>query len=300
MNDSSAHYSRASSRLPRSCLVVPASDSRKVSKALASAADEIVLDLEDAVAPDAKVAAREVVLKALGTDHGKQLAIRINQVGTPWCHWDVLDVAGAASSPITLVVPKVDSAQDAAFIDRLVRGALAEKGGNGPQITIDVLLESAAALSNIKSILTATGMMRAAIIGYADLGADLGRAGGEDPTLWDAVRHNVVVAARAAGCGLIDGPWLATSADDAFVADRERARAFGFDGTWVIHPAQVDVATRLFTPSTEEVSWARRVLSALGEAVTNGRGAVAVDGQMIDEAVAVRARSVLDRAGSTP
>src|SRR6478736_1935320 len=230
--------------IPRCALVVPASHPRMVARALASGADEVVLDLEDAVAPEAKDAARAAVVEVLEGDAAPSLAVRINQVGTPWCHRDVLAVADARARDgraVTLVVPKVESAAD---------------------------------------------------VGFADLAADLGRDPGADPTLWDVVRHQVVVAARAAGRAVIDGPWLGTAADDAFTRDRERARALGFDGTWVIHPAQVEAATLTYSPSAEQLDWAERIVSALEHSVAGGAGAVALDGQMLDEAVAVRARAV--------
>lgn len=283
---------------PRSCLVVPASDSRKVTKALRTAADEVVLDLEDAVVPAAKDAARASVAQVLGVVSARPLAIRVNRIGTRWCLDDVLtSVAAASSTRLTLVVPKVESAVDVGFVDRLVRGALAERSADPVQVRLDVLVESAAALRDLHAIVEGSDLVRAVVIGYADLCADLGRDADGDPTLWDAVRHQVVAAARAAGRAVLDGPWLSTAADAAFTRDRERARAFGFDGTWVIHPAQLAEATRIFSPSAEEVAWARRVLSALDASVSGGAGAVALEGQMLDEAVAIRARSVLARAG---
>lgn len=283
--------------LPRTCLVVPAADARKVVKALQTSADEVVLDLEDAVAPPAKPAARAAVVEILRAAPEKRLAIRINQIGTPWCHRDVLDVvAAAACAGVTVVVPKVESSADVAFVDRLVRGAIAEHDAASPDVRIDVLIESAAALRDLHAIAGASDMVRAIVVGYADLGADLGRGAGDDPTMWDTVRHDVVAAARAAGRAVIDGPWLGVAADESFTRDRARARAFGFDGTWVIHPSQVAESTRIFSPSADEVAWARRVIDALDDAVSRGSGAIALEGQMIDEAVAVRARSVLARA----
>ena len=285
---------------PRCCLVVPASDSRKVAKALASPADEIVLDLEDAVAPDAKEAARIAAAAVLRTRPDRPVAVRINQIGTGWCHHDLLALVEAAPPRgVTLVIPKVESAADVGFVDRLVRGALAERAAERPPVALDVLVETAAALRDLDGILAASDLVRAVVVGYADLAADLGRGTGGDPSLWDAVRHQVVAAARAAGTGAVDGPWLSTAADEAFTRDRARGRAFGFDGTWVIHPAQVGEATRLFTPSTDEVVWAERVVATLEASVAAGAGAVALDGQMLDEAVAVRARRVLARAGGT-
>ncbi|WP_211754709.1 HpcH/HpaI aldolase/citrate lyase family protein [Nocardioides gansuensis] len=285
--------------IPRSCLVVPGSDSRKMAKALSTAADEVVLDLEDAVAPAAKDEGRASVVDALGSRHHKRLAVRINQIGTPWCHRDVLGVVSAAPSRgVTLVVPKVQSVADVGFVDRLVRGVLAQHPARAPEVRLDVLVESAAALRDLHAIVAASELVRAVVVGYADLGADLGRDAAGDPALWDAVRHQVVAAARAAGRAVIDGPWLGTAADAAFTRDRERARALGFDGTWVIHPDQVSEATRVFTPLAEEVAWAQRVVTTLEASVAGGAGAVALDGQMLDEAVAVRARSVLARAES--
>ena len=280
--------------IPRCALVVPASHPRMVAKALASGADEVVLDLEDAVAPEAKDAARAAVVEVLEGDAAPSLAVRINQVGTPWCHRDVLAVADALARDgrsVTLVVPKVESAADVGFVERLLRGA-----APGARVQVDVLVESAPALRDLDAIVSASSLVRAVVVGYADLAADLGRDPGADPTLWDVVRHQVVVAARAAGRAVIDGPWLGTAADDAFTRDRERARALGFDGTWVIHPAQVEAATLTYSPSAEQLDWAERIVSALEHSVAGGAGAVALDGQMLDEAVAVRARAVLARA----
>ena len=287
--------------VPRACLVVPASDPRKVAKALGSAADEIVLDLEDAVAPSAKDGARASAAEAVSGASNKALAVRINQIGTSWCHQDVLAMVAAAASSrrLTLVIPKVESAADVGFVDRLVRGALAARSTDLPEVSLDVLIESAPALRDLDAVLTASRLVRAAVVGYADLGADLGRDVGDDPTLWDGVRHQLVAAARAAGRVALDGPFLSTAADATFLRDRERARAFGFDGTWVIHPAQIAEAVRVFSPSPDELSWARRVLAALDVSVAGGAGAVALEGQMLDEAVAVRARSVLSKAAET-
>lgn len=282
--------------LPRVCLVVPASDRRKMAKAFATEADEVVVDLEDAVAPAAKQAARANVVELLVEVPDRALAVRVNEIGSAWCHSDVLDVSCAVLDKVTLVIPKVNSAADVGFIDRLVNGALAGRSGRLPDIRMDVLIETAAALRNIDDILSASDRVRAVVVGYGDLGADLGIDFATNPPAADAVRHQIVAAARASKRGLVDGPWLAIAADDAFTLDRERSRSFGFDGCWVIHPAQVPAATRIFTPSAAEVAWAHRVVTALEGAIAKNAGAIALDGQMLDEAVAKRARSVLARA----
>jgi citrate lyase subunit beta / citryl-CoA lyase len=287
---------------PRACLVVPASDARKVEKALAFDVDEVVLDLEDAVAADAKSSARSRVCEVLATPRSRSgsLAVRVNPAGSAWGHRDVLDVVAATAGPVTLVVPKVDSSDDLAFVDRLVRGARAERATAGsppPEVRVDALVESAASLRGLDRIVACTDLLRALVVGYADLAADLGRDANDDHASWDAVRSQVVSAARAGRRQVIDGPWLSVAADQAFVADKQRARAHGFDGTWVIHPAQVAEAARVFSPTPEQVEWATRVVEALDRAAAQGSGAVALDGQMLDEALGVRARAVLAQAG---
>jgi citrate lyase subunit beta / citryl-CoA lyase len=285
---------------PRVCLVVPASDRRKVDKALALDVDEVVLDLEDAVAADAKNAARAQVCEVLAGQgpRPRSLAVRVNPAGSAWGHRDVLDVVAATSAPLTLVVPKVDSPGDLAFMDRLVRGARAERAAHpAPEVRVDALVESAASLRGLDRIVACTDLLRALVVGYADLAADLGRDANDDHASWDAVRSQVVSAARAGRRQVIDGPWLSVAADQAFVADKQRARAHGFDGTWVIHPAQVAEAARVFSPTPEQVEWATRVVEALDRAAAQGSGAVALDGRMLDEALGVRARAVLAQAG---
>jgi citrate lyase subunit beta / citryl-CoA lyase len=273
-----------------------------VDKALALDVDEVVLDLEDAVAADAKNAARAQVCEVLAGQgpRPRSLAVRVNPAGSAWGHRDVLDVVAATSAPLTLVVPKVDSPGDLAFVERLVRGARAERaaaGGVPPEVRVDALVESAASLRALDGIVASTDLLRALVVGYADLAADLGRDPGDDAAPWDAVRSQVVSAARAGRRQVIDGPWLSVAVDEAFVADKQRARGHGFDGTWVIHPAQVAEATRMFSPTPEQVEWARRVVDTLDRAVAQGSGAVALDGQMLDEALGVRARAVLAQAG---
>ncbi|MEU1183940.1 CoA ester lyase [Streptomyces sp. NPDC005820] len=287
---------------PRSCLVVPATDERKMAKALSSIADEVVLDLEDSVEPDSKARARERAAEVIARNGPRRglprLAVRVNQVGTAWCHLDLLAAVGAARGPLTVVVPKVESASHLGFVSHLVSGALAaEDTSPRPDIRLDALVESAAGLRNLDEVLALGDPLRAVVIGYADLGADLGcdlgttSAGAE--AVRAAVRSRVLTAARAAGRLLLDGPWLSVTADDDFVTNRRQAREQGFDGSWAIHPAQLQVINDLFTPSTDELLWARRVLDSLAAAASSGAGAVALDGQMLDEAIAVRARRVL-------
>ena len=299
------HASPAVASAPRTCLVVPATDDRKIAKALASTADEVVLDLEDAVEPASKARAREraaaVIAQHAMLDGSSRLAVRVNPVGTPWCHLDVLAAAEASAGALTLIVPKVEHPSQMAFVDHLLTGALAgrQQPSPHPGIGLDALVESAAGLRALDAILASSNRLRALIIGYADLGSDLGCDFGASPGAQEvraSVRSNTLLAARAAGRFMIDGPWLSVVIDDDFVADRRKASEQGFDGSWAIHPAQLETINELFSPSSEHLIWARRVLDALASAAAAGAGAAALDGQMLDEAIAVRARRALERA----
>jgi citrate lyase subunit beta/citryl-CoA lyase len=272
----------------RACLSVPGSDPGKLAKAGSLGADEVVVDLEDSVAPARKDAARENLRKLSG-----QVTVRVNATGTPWCHLDVIACAqsGAVRS---IVVPKVESAGDLAFVDRLLDGAEAAAGG-GTRIGVQALIETPAGLARLPEIAAASRRLEALILGYADLNASLGRpAESTDvPDIWIPAQHAVLVAARTHGLAAIDGPYLRVEDDESFRASARHARAFGFDGKWAIHPRQLAFLVETFTPAPAEVDHARAVLAAL-----DGSGGVAaLDGQMLDEAIAVSARSVLARAG---
>ncbi|GII23301.1 HpcH/HpaI aldolase/citrate lyase family protein [Planosporangium mesophilum] len=283
----------------RSCLSVPASDHRKLSKAWTSGADELVWDLEDAVAPAHKDEARRAVLAALreAGRHGARIAIRVNAPRTKWCHRDLQELAASPVPPSSIVVPKVESAGDLAFVDRLLDGVRAEAGTNAP-IGVQALIESASGVANLREIATATPRLESLILGYADLAASLGRSGATagEPASWLAIQDAVLVAARTNELQAIDGPYLGVDTGSDFAAAVGHARDLGFDGKWAIHPRQVAAVNEAFSPTEEELDWAAAVLDAL-----SGAGAVALDGQMLDEAVAVRARRLLARkVGARP
>jgi citrate lyase subunit beta/citryl-CoA lyase len=271
----------------RACLVVPAAPASKLEKGRVLEADEVVVDLEDAVVPAEKDGAREAVVAALALDWAAEsVAVRVNAIGTPWCHLDIAALAGVAD---TIVLPKVESAGDLAFADRLLDGA----GGEGTRIL--ALIENAAGLQAAGEIARASGRLDGLILGYADLAASLGRGQGE-PGDWRFAQDAVLVAARAAGIAAIDGPYLGIRDDDGFRAQVAHARALGFDGKWAIHPAQLGALRDAFTPTDEEVQDARETLAALERAAADGAGAVAAGDRMLDEALAVSARRILARA----
>ncbi|WP_068157540.1 HpcH/HpaI aldolase/citrate lyase family protein [Rhodococcus phenolicus] len=274
----------------RAALVAPGSDERKASKALASAADEVVLDLEDAVTPAQKDAARDLVAP-LVREHGRRrtVSVRINGRGTPWFEDDLRACAGLGDALASIVIPKVESAADLAEADRIL--------GASSSAVVQALIETPAGVQRIDEIVTGP-RVAGVIIGYADLGAALGRSRAAAPEHWIHVQDRVLHAARAAGVQAIDGPFLGIADDEAFRHSARWISDLGFDGKWVIHPAQIDSAAAAFTPTDEQAEAARQVLAALEEAEARGAGAAQLDGQMLDEAVAVAARRTLSKIGS--
>jgi len=287
----------------RSCLSVPGSSASMLAKAPQRGADEVIIDLEDAVAASAKDEARATVVAALQEPayEGVRTAVRVNAPRTPWCHADIVALASLAPGPGSIIVPKVESAGDLGFVDRLLDGVEAGAGTGAAPLRVQALIETAAGVARLDEIARASPRLDALILGYADLSASLGRAAGAGAELdsWRAIQDAVLVAARAHDVAAVDGPYLGIAVDDGFTAAAERARDMGFDGKWAIHPAQVAALNELFTPSQEEVEHARAVIAALEEAESaGGAGAVALDGQMLDEAVRVAALRVLARAGA--
>jgi citrate lyase subunit beta/citryl-CoA lyase len=276
----------------RSCLSVPGSSERKLAKAAELAADEVVIDLEDAVAVGAKDEARAAVVAALGDWAGPRVAVRVNGPGTPWCHLDIAAVGALGDMPASIVVPKVESPGDLAFVDRLLAGVEAGAGRERP-LRVQALIETAAGLAHVHEIAAASSRLDALILGYADLAASLG--GARDLDAWLPAQHELLVAARANGLQAIDGPYLGVAADEGFHAAAARARDLGFDGKWAIHPSQVDALNEAFTPDEAEVARARAIVAALESAQ---EGAVTLDGEMLDEAVRAAALRVLARAGA--
>jgi citrate lyase subunit beta/citryl-CoA lyase len=272
-----------------------------LAKAPSVGADELVLDLEDAVAAAAKDEARARVVDALasGAFGGATVSVRVNASRTPWCHSDLIALAGAEQAA-AVVVPKVEAPADLMFVDRLLDGAEAAAGRERP-LRVQALIETASGVARAPEIAAASPRLDSLILGYADLAVSLGRtrAAAADPGSWRAVQDAVLVAARHCGLQAIDGPYLGTAADAAFRAAATDARDLGFDGKWAIHPSQVAELNAIFTPTDEELERARKVIAALDHAEAHGgHGAVALDGEMLDEALRAAAQRVLARAGA--
>lgn len=273
----------------RCALSVPGSEPAKVAKALASDADEVVVDLEDAVPLDAKEHARATVDQLVARDRGA-IAVRVNAPGTPW-HAD--DLAACARNPAvaSVVMPKVESAE---VVQAAVAHLEAAERDREP-VTVQALIESPAALTHVTAIAASSPRLASLIIGYADLSASLGR---RLDASWQFARDLVLLAARTAGVQAIDGPHLTVADDAGFAAAVAEADALGFDGKWVIHPRQVARVIDGFTPDPDEVAEAREILRVMEEATAAGAGAVSWRGRMLDEALVVAARRVVGRAES--
>jgi citrate lyase subunit beta / citryl-CoA lyase len=252
-------------------------------------ADELVLDLEDAVVAGEKARARDAVVAFLAehADQAPRIAVRTNQPRSAWCHLDLIALASSSVPPASVIVPKVDEPEDVGFVERLLDGVRAELGG--PPIGIQALVESARGLEVVGRIARSSRSLIGLIVGYADLGAELKRRphspNAQGPE-WDPVRHQILLGARAAGLQAIDGPYLGLELDADFRAAVARARELGFDGKWAIHPKQLPVIEAAFKPTDEELERARRVLQALALSEREDHaGATATSGEMLDEAV---------------
>ncbi|HSZ52478.1 MAG TPA: CoA ester lyase [Caulobacteraceae bacterium] len=279
-------------RLRRSQLSVPGISEKMIAKAAASDADHVFLDLEDAVAPSAKPAARKTIVAALNTlDWGRKVrCVRINDVTTPWCFEDVIEVVEGAGAKIdTIMLTKALRAADVQFVDLLL-GQLEAKLKLERRIGLEVLIEEAAGLQNVESIAAASPRLEALIFGMGDYSASQQmnlRGWGSDGYPGDIFhypRFRIAMAARAAGLDPVDGPFANFRNEEAYRREARYAHMLGFVGKWAIHPAQIAPALEIFSPPAEEVSRARELAAAYDKALAEGVGSVNVNGTMVDAA----------------
>jgi malyl-CoA/(S)-citramalyl-CoA lyase len=296
----------AHQRLQRSELAVPASRPEMFAKALKSDADYVFLDLEDAVAPAEKVAARAHAIAGL-RDHdwqsrGKTVSLRINGLDTHYMYRDVIEVVEAAGDRLdTILIPKVGVPADVYMVDALLTQIEEAKGFDQP-IGLEVLIETALGMANVEAIAQSSPRLEAMHFGVADYAASV-RArtvsiGGLNPDYpgdqWHAAISRMVVACRAYGLRAIDGPFGDFKDPDGYRSACRRGAALGVEGKWAIHPDQIALANELFTPTDTEVDRARRILTAIDEAAARGLGAAQLDGKMIDAASARLAQNVVN------
>jgi citrate lyase subunit beta / citryl-CoA lyase len=294
----------------RSLLAVPASNRRMVEKALASEADAVFLDLEDAVAPERKADAREDVARALRELDwgGRPTLFRVNAIDTRWFYRDVVEVVEAAGAALdAILVPKVDRPEDLHAVAVLLDGIELETDLPPGKIALEAQVETAEGLTNIDAVARSTGRLGALHFGPGDFAASLGmpQTSLGTPDEWDEAypghrfgyaMQRIVVAARAASLRAVDGPVADHRDEEGLRAACRLARALGFDGKWCIHPAQVPIVNEVFSPTEGEVAWARKVVEAYERANAEGSGAVSVDGQMVDAASIKMALNTLDLA----
>src|SRR5215510_1824163 len=252
----------ATPRARRAELATPASSEKMTEKAARSGADLVFLDLEDACAPIAKEGARGIAVRALTElDWGRTVrAVRINGLETPWCHGDIIEVVtGARDALDVLIVPKARTARDVWWVDVLLT-QLETKLGMRKRIGLEVLVEESEGLADAVEIARSSPRLEAIIFGAGDLSASQ-RArvdGNFDPVseypgdFWHFARCQIVTAARLAGIDAIDAPYPAYQDPEGYERSAEHAAALGFDGKWAIHPSQIPIANRVFSPTAEE------------------------------------------------
>lgn len=281
-------------RLRRSQLSAPGVSEKMIAKAAASEADHVFLDLEDAVAPSAKAGARKTIVDALNRlDWGRKTrCVRINDVTTPWCHDDVIEVVeGAGARLDTLMLTKATSAGDVRFLDLLLTQLEAKLGLEPGRIGIEVLIEDARGLQRVEEIAAASPRLECLVLGMGDYSAsqqmklkEIGSGEGYPGDVFHYARFRVAMAARAAGLDPVDGPYANFRDETGFRAEAERAAMLGMAGKWAIHPAQIAPALEIFSPTAEEVARARKLKAAYEAALAQGVGSVSVDGAMVDAA----------------
>ena len=312
---------QAPARLNRSELAVPGSNPKLFEKAAKSAADVIFLDLEDAVAPDDKAQARKNIIQAIGdVDWGnKSLAVRINGLDTHYMYRDIVDVLEQASDRLDLImIPKVGTAADVYAVDMLCTQIESGKGRK-KRVGFEMIIETALGMQNIHEIAAASPRSESLHFGVADYAAST-RArttgiGGANPDyavltdaneqgardshwgdMWHYAISRMVVAARANGLRPVDGPFGNFSDAEGYRSAARRAAVLGCEGKWAIHPSQIALGNEVFSPSDKDVDQARRIIAAMKQAESEGKGAVSLDGRLIDYASIRQAEVLVSKA----
>ena len=310
-------------RLQRSELAVPASNPTMIDKAADGSADYVFLDLEDAIAPNEKVQARKNAIQALNDidwrAKGKTVSVRINGLDTHFMYRDVVDVVEQAGERLDLImIPKVGTAADVYAVDMMVT-QIEDAKGYKKRIGFEHIIETALGMQNVTEIAGASKRNESLHFGVADYAAST-RArttiiGGVNPDysvltdkledgsravhwgdMWHYALARMVVAARANGLRPVDGPFGDFSDPDGYRAAAKRAAVLGCEGKWAIHPSQITLANEVMSPSDAEVTRAQRILEAMAQAAAEGKGAVSLDGRLIDYASIRQAEVLVQKA----
>ena len=259
----------------RSVLYVPASNARAIEKARILACDAVILDLEDAGAPVAKHTARQAAVAAViaGGFRAGSVAVRVNALATEWGAADLAALAAlAATRPAAIVLPKVDGSAD-------VAAARAYLGVTPPPVW--AMIETARAMLRLEDIAGAEGL-GALVMGTNDLAREMGARLRPDRTSFVGLLSLTVVAARAFGLAVLDGVYNDIGDADGFARQCQQAMDLGFDGKTLIHPGQIAPCNAAFTPDADDVAAARRVVDAFGQPENHAKGAIALDGRMVE------------------
>jgi malyl-CoA/(S)-citramalyl-CoA lyase len=310
-------------RLHRSELAVPGSNVRMLEKAPSLGADVVMLDLEDAVAPDDKEQARINIIDALREEDWSRssVSVRINGLDTHYCYRDVVDVIEQAGKAVdAIVIPKVSCAGDVHLVATLLT-QIEDAMGFERRVGLAVLIETAIGMVNVDEIATACPeRMEAMIFGVADYAASIqshtASIGGVDPDYsvltdtngtpdrdrhwgdqWHYPLARIAVTCRAHGLRPIDGPFGDFTDPDGYLAAARRSAVLGYEGKWAIHPSQIELANEVYTPSPRLVERTRRIVEAMREATAQGKGAVSLDGRLIDAASIRMAENLLSKLG---
>ena len=312
---------QAPPRLNRSELAVPGSNPAFFEKAAKSDVDVIFLDLEDAVAPDEKEQARKNIIQALNDIdwQGKIMSVRINGLDTHYMYRDVVDVIEQAGANLDMImIPKAGCKEDIYALDMLVTQIEAAKKLT-KRIGFEMIIETALGMQNVFDIAAASPRNESLHFGVADYAASTKAKttsiGGPNPNyhiltdadsngkrdvhwgdMWHYAVAKMVVAARANGLRPIDGPFGDFQDGDGYKAQAHRSATLGCEGKWAIHPSQIGLANDVFTPTEQETTKAQRILDAMADAQKQGKGAVTLDGRLIDIASIKQAQVMVEKA----
>ncbi len=286
-------------------LSTPGSSEKMMQKAAASAADHVFLDLEDAVAPSQKRAARQKIVTALKElDWGKKTrCVRINDLTTEYAFEDIIEVVeGAGEHLDTIMMTKVMTAADILFADKLLH-QLEKKLKLKRRIGLEALIEEVEGMQNVEAIAHATPRLECLVFGMGDFSAAMGVAnhaiGGDSAypgDIWHYARFRLVMACRAAGIDPVDGPYADFKNPEGYRQECTRAMLLGCVGKWAIHPSQIDIALDVYSPRKEDIERARTFEKAYAEAEAKGLGAITIDGVMVDVASIRILRNTIKKA----
>ena len=261
----------------RSILYMPGSNARALEKAKTLAADGLILDLEDAVAPDAKETARQQVCDAVqaGGYGMRELVIRVNGLSTPWGYDDI--AAASKANADAILLPKVESADAIRHMESIMFAS-----GAPAEMKIWAMMETPRSILEAESIAEASHRMECLVMGTSDLAKELDCSHTRERLPMITSLGLCMLAARAAGLDIVDGVYLDLSDDEGFEFACRQGAELGFDGKTLIHPKTIAACNKVFTPAPDDVAWSRKIIDAHAEAAAEGKGVVVVDGRLIE------------------